>query len=302
MPRFPYNKIPSINLLLAFESVARNKSFKLAAAELNVSPPSITQKIARLESLLNCQLFTRSSKGVIATDIGRHYYAEVVNGLDSLSSVCSPSIKPEINKLLLSAPPFLAHRYIVAHLYELKEILPSVNLSLISELRVSDLKAGEADVAIRFGMGDWPELEALPFLPISVTPVCSPDYAKKNNINHLDDLRSDCLLHLDVNTRGWKAFFSEFNIHGVSSKNEIHFNDYTSMIQSCQNHAGIALGIRASVDALLESKALVAPLSETLSFQESYHYVFSKTHPHADIIKTLYRWLLSKLPEKKTSN
>ena len=49
-------QLPPLNALRAFEAVARHRSFKLAASELNVTPGAISHQIRALESYLGLSL------------------------------------------------------------------------------------------------------------------------------------------------------------------------------------------------------------------------------------------------------
>ena len=81
MPAVP----PSVNLL-AFEAVARRKSFAIAAAELNLTASAISHQVARLESQLGVRLFERSAHGVRLSAAGEHYLARVGGALSAIAS------------------------------------------------------------------------------------------------------------------------------------------------------------------------------------------------------------------------
>ena len=56
--------------LKVFHSVARNKSFTKAAAELLITQPAVTKQIKNLEELLETRLFERVSNSVVMTQEG----------------------------------------------------------------------------------------------------------------------------------------------------------------------------------------------------------------------------------------
>ena len=62
--------LPSLNTLAAFETAARNLSFKMAASELNVTPGAVSHQIKALESELDVVLFQRKHRGVELTESG----------------------------------------------------------------------------------------------------------------------------------------------------------------------------------------------------------------------------------------
>ena len=59
--------LPPLNALKAFEAVARNKSFSLAAEELCVTHSAISHQIKQLEEWLDKKLFIRHSSTISLT-------------------------------------------------------------------------------------------------------------------------------------------------------------------------------------------------------------------------------------------
>ena len=60
----------SINDILAFLAVARERSFTRAAAQLGVSQSALSHTIRRLEERLGIRLLTRSTRSVAPTEAG----------------------------------------------------------------------------------------------------------------------------------------------------------------------------------------------------------------------------------------
>ncbi|RTF35527.1 LysR family transcriptional regulator, partial [Serratia marcescens] len=70
-----------VNALRTFESAARLRSFKLAAAELAVTPTAISHQIKALEQQLGFALFERVPRGVRLTAKGETLFAGVHGAL-----------------------------------------------------------------------------------------------------------------------------------------------------------------------------------------------------------------------------
>lgn len=70
-----------VNALRTFESAARLRSFKLAAAELAVTPTAISHQIKALEQQLGFALFERVPRGVRLTPKGETLFAGVHGAL-----------------------------------------------------------------------------------------------------------------------------------------------------------------------------------------------------------------------------
>ena len=78
--------LPSPNALIAFESAARFKSFKLAAKELGITQPSISQTIKAMEDRLGVQLFERGNRGVRLTSAGAELMSDVEPALKKIET------------------------------------------------------------------------------------------------------------------------------------------------------------------------------------------------------------------------
>ncbi|HBM16243.1 MAG TPA: hypothetical protein DD381_07895 [Lentisphaeria bacterium] len=69
--------IPPFKQLIAFEAVARLKSFSKSAEELNITHSAVSQNINSLEKLLGKSLIKRNTHKVELTSIGELYYNEI---------------------------------------------------------------------------------------------------------------------------------------------------------------------------------------------------------------------------------
>ncbi len=79
----------NLNLLITFQTVARELNFLRASKKLGLSQPAISRQIAQLEEELGVSLFQRQKNGVKLTPAGLSFTAEVVPRLVQLSeSLC----------------------------------------------------------------------------------------------------------------------------------------------------------------------------------------------------------------------
>jgi hypothetical protein len=81
----PGRRIPSLNALRAFESVARLGTCTRAAEELHVTPAAVSQQIRYLEDLAGTPLFLRINREFVLTDAGRRCLPEVRKGFAHLA-------------------------------------------------------------------------------------------------------------------------------------------------------------------------------------------------------------------------
>lgn len=70
-----------------FKSVYKNGNFSLAAKELFISQPAVSQQMAMLEAHVGYKLFNRKSKGVEPTDYAKLLNNLIIEALDRLENV-----------------------------------------------------------------------------------------------------------------------------------------------------------------------------------------------------------------------
>ncbi|HYS67184.1 MAG TPA: LysR family transcriptional regulator, partial [Paraburkholderia sp.] len=70
-------RLPPLPALRFFEAAGRHQSFKLAAAELNVTPSAVSHGIVGLEQALGVELFVREPRGISLTATGADYLSYV---------------------------------------------------------------------------------------------------------------------------------------------------------------------------------------------------------------------------------
>src|SRR5215510_2633258 len=99
-----------LHTLPAFEAAARHASFRLAAAELHLTPSAISHQIRTLEDALGMRLFQRLPRGLKLTEAGANYASTVREALDRLGEGGAPASSH--GRLRLSVPDWVA-RFVV---------------------------------------------------------------------------------------------------------------------------------------------------------------------------------------------
>src|ERR671913_1182530 len=74
----------SLNDLLGFVTVARERSFTRAAAQLGVSPSALSHTIRKLEERVGVRLLTRTTRSVSATEAGERLLRSIGPHFDEI--------------------------------------------------------------------------------------------------------------------------------------------------------------------------------------------------------------------------
>jgi LysR family glycine cleavage system transcriptional activator len=170
-----------LGALRAFEAVARLGSFKLAAAELTVTPAAVSHQIGVLERHLGAQLFRRMNRAIAPTRRGTALALTVTELFDRLSEALDTAklAGPERRlTLFVSAVPSLAAKWLAPRLHRFRQGSPDIDLNIsASDTLVDLLRDPGTDVALRYGAGPYsdPGLHAERLWPQgALFPVCSP--------------------------------------------------------------------------------------------------------------------------------
>jgi len=117
-----------------FKSVYKNGNFSLAAKELFISQPAVSQQISMLEAHVGYKLFNRKSKGVEPTDYAKLLNNLIIEALERLENVENG----------FRAKAFDANRLISVGIS--KHLMSSLASALVTEFDFIDFSFHENDV------------------------------------------------------------------------------------------------------------------------------------------------------------
>lgn len=170
----------SLNDLQAFAAVARLRSFRKAASEMNVSPSALSHTLRGLETRLGVRLLNRTTRSVAPTEAGLHLLAQLVPALldiDSALNELNAFRDSPVGTLRINAPR-AAVDYVLAPLATrfLRENA-GMRLEIVTDNTLVDIVAAGFDAGVRFGERLAQDMIALPLGPAQrFVVVGSPAY------------------------------------------------------------------------------------------------------------------------------
>src|SRR5262249_39757378 len=145
--------------------------------------------------------------------------------------------------------------------------------------QLADLTDGATDLAIRYGAGKYRGAHAERMLPESVTPMCAPGLAEKNDgLKSPAGLRNCKLIHdLSVSTPGaqpdWSTWLGKAGVPDVEAGPGLRFSLADLALQAAINGFGVVLGRTTLAHDDIQSRRLVAPFALELPAKFSYFVV-----------------------------
>ncbi|MGC3089243.1 LysR family transcriptional regulator [Pseudomonas aeruginosa] len=147
-------KKPDLTGLAAFVAIARERSFRRAAATLGVTPPTLSHTLRELETQLGIRLLNRTTRNVSPTEAGEHLLAhldpafeDIAAALDSLNRFReTPHGLVRINASRNAIGLVLAPRF-----GELARDYPGITLEVVADEGFANIVEAGFDAGIRLG-------------------------------------------------------------------------------------------------------------------------------------------------------
>lgn len=289
------NRLP-LTALRVFEAAARRESFLQAAEELAITPGAVSRQIKALETELAVRLFERFNRAVRLTDAGRQLAAGVRRGLNEIGAAVAEIRNPQTAPLVVTAMHSFAARWLVPRLHLFNERHPDITVLVSASDTAVDLVRDGYDVAIRFGMGPYPNFSARKLVSLFIYPVCTPEFLRDNPLESPADLAGVLLLS-DVNLAyrepAWDEWLERAGAPRVEWRRGLMFSNVYLSIEAALAGRGVALAEEALVIDDLRCGRLVKPFDvEITSPYSQWILTLPENAERADIRK-FRNWLLA---------
>jgi DNA-binding transcriptional LysR family regulator len=165
--------------LRLFDVVARHLSFTAAAAELNLTKGAVSYQISRLETDLGFAVFDRGPRGVALTEKGERLRQASQAAFRDLDREIAELRDEGHGRITIAMATYFASRWLSPRLMTFISSHPQVALRVQPLINLIDLTAHDIDMAIRWGKGDWRDLEIEPLLPCPAFPTAGAAIAAR---------------------------------------------------------------------------------------------------------------------------
>jgi len=292
--------IPGLQALKAFDAAARHLNFTRAAQELNVTPAAISHQIKELEEQTGVSLFTRTSRSMELTREGKVLQTAVSEALAGLNKALQRIRQLENpSQLKVSTSPSIAAKWLVPRLDRFLAAVPGSDVRIDVSSTTVDFDRDDADIAIRFGKGDYPGLHVEKMFQDSVFPVCSPDLVKgRKPLREPRDLLNYPLIHLDWEGQGavwpnWRMWMQAAGVSDFIDTRGMHFSHSSLALQAAVDGHGVALGDSSLAADDIAAGRLIKPFELSLKSppEFGYYLVCTKDAANRPMVKAFRDWI-----------
>ena len=289
-------RLPSLNALRAFETAARHESFTAAAEELFVTHAAISRHVRDLEEWLGAELFLRTAYGLKLTEAGTRFGHRLTPIFDEMADATREVVAyGKVKTLTVTVEPAVASRWLVARLGRFSQAHPDIELTINPENRIVDMRADEADIGIRYGLGDWEDAEAVRLSGVEVFPVCAPKLIANRPDLQPADLMQFTLLH-EERKQWWVDWLAAAGVPEVAHMGGVTYQGHLA-IEAAEAGQGFALADNILATDAIEEGWLIRPFGIDMKDHGSYWLVRAKGSRESAPIRAFREWLVTEMTE-----
>ncbi len=305
-------RLPPLIALAYFEAAARKQSFAAAAKELHVTPAAISHQVKALEEQLGVELFVRHHRNVSLTAAAKEALPALQDGFAALAHGVE-QIRAHIETrwvITICAEPLFATKWLVPRLHRFYARCPEAEVRLQASLSsVDSCRSGPTgpisfrragiDLAVRFGYGEYAELDSRHLLKVALLPVCSPavEVATRPSASPevLLQLRllSDSTAYRSSERFGWQQWFQYAGVSVPNLLREQRFGNGLLALEAAVTGQGLLLACPSLVQAELQSGKLVVAADVEMPCPLAYFVVCLPSALERPIVKEFRDWLFT---------
>lgn len=228
--------------LRTFTLVAAKRSLTQAAIELGLTKGAISHQLRTLENQLGFKLLERLPRGVTLTHKGQMLFdasstafGAIDRQVDSLRTVSGRSVT-------LGLSTYLASRWLSPKLMRFLQTHPTIRLRIQPMIDVHDLEREGVDIAIRWGKGNWTDMETELLFDCPAFPAVAPGALQSAAVaDPLGVLAQLPLLHDREDSSAWDDWFVEAGIRLDNGTATLTIHDPNVRVQAVIDGQGVAL-------------------------------------------------------------
>ncbi|MFT3951330.1 MAG: LysR family transcriptional regulator [Oscillospiraceae bacterium] len=257
--------ITSLEHCKVFYYAAKLSSITLAAQQLYISQPAVSQSVRQLEQDLGCKLFSRSARGVALTAEGRVFYEHVRRGYEEIltgEKKLAGMLSMDAGELRIGASDMTLQFFLLPHLEEFHRLYPRVKINVSNgptpeTLRL--LKSGGIDFGVVSTPFEAAGVTAVPVRQIEDVAVAGEKFrAIEHTVLPLRELEKLPVICLEKTTSARRAADEFLLENGVRLAPEIELATSELIVKFAQRSLGVGIVVRAFAAGEIEAGRLFA--------------------------------------------
>ncbi|MDE2604899.1 MAG: LysR family transcriptional regulator [Burkholderiales bacterium] len=284
--------VPPLSNLLAFEAVARRRSFAHAASELHLTASAISHQVARLEAQLGVRLLERSAHGVRLSTAGEQYLGRISGALSALVAASDDVQQGVRDSLYVHSTPSFASLWLMPRLHAFAQAHPGIALNLSAAHTHSDFALGQADLDIRYGVPQWPNLVVEPLFEERIVPLASPAFIREHRLKRPEQLLQVPLIQSNVSVVQWSDWFGAHSDRHAPDRFTLRFDRAHMSLDAAAQGLGVALeSSTIAARHIAEGRLRIVFSSDKAVRVKAHFLVYPARHARRPPVEAFLSWL-----------
>ncbi len=284
--------LPPLNAVRAFEAASRHLSFSRAAEELGVTQGAISKHVISLEDFIGAQVFVRSPTGLSLTQEGYTLMEALRPAFAMMTDAFAHYHRkpPRSSICRIATLASFAGQHLVPRLPEFRALHPDIEIEFITSVRLIDLTREEADLAVRYGLGQYEGLVTNRLVKGMLMPVCSPSVYDACGGN-LDKLLNTARRIQTAGYNEWREWQATTNIDLSDMPPAYVIEDFLVAIKALTTGQGLGLLPRILVQDMIDCGELVQFASSPVDIDHTFHIAHTVASARRPFVQTVIDWL-----------
>lgn len=285
--------IENLNDLQLFATVARERSFTRAAAQIGLSRSALSHAISGLEARLGVRLLTRTTRSVSTTDAGERLLNVVAPRLGEIESelaLLSSFRDAPAGTVRITAHDHSIARVLWPKLLPLLRQYPDIHIEFSVDYAMTDIAAQRFDAGVRSGDRVDKDMVAVRIAPdLRMAVAASPSYLEGRQrpvVPH--DLTAHRCINLRLPTHGglyaWDFEKGRKSV-SVRVEGQTTFNNTFLMLQAALDGMGLAYVPLDLVQPYIEDGLLSPVLEDWWPTFPGYHIYYASRRQMSPALK-----------------
>ena len=286
-------KVLPLLALRAFTETGRTGSIKSAAEVMGVTSGAVSQQIRLLEERTGVSLFRRTRYGVELTEEGANVYPVLLRAFSQIeASLMTLEASSQRQTLTVSTLPSFAASWLVPRLGRFMEQNPEIEVRVEASAGLTNLHDGRVDIALRHGLGNYPDYAVQPLMAPALVPVISPALLASGSVI---EQPSDCLAYpllQDSDRADWRLWLTACGIEVTPEvERGTAFDEDFLLLKAAEAGQGIALIKDIYAEPEIAAGRLVLAIDRPWPTQFAYYIVTLPENAEKPALKLFIDWL-----------
>lgn len=288
----PPPKLPPLAAVRVFEAAARHQNFTRAAEELGMTQAAVSYQIRLLEDRVGAPLFVRQPRQVVLTAIGQRLAGPVGKALADIGTVFRDICEQNQTVLTISSLQTMAITWLSPRLAQFQVENPQFEVRVGTTEHLVNFATESVDVALRYGLGEWPGLVAERLFACHYAPLCTPELREQLQLREPRDLlRAPMLSPMDI---CWKSWFADVGVDvpKLGGRATMALQMQAMSIQAALRGHGVAMAIPELFAYDIAAGRLVFAINHAVRDERSYWVVYPQERQRERKIRLFRDWVL----------